>query len=207
MWENYDRDHENKRSRTLFEQYLTEAPEDGDAPPDMTGAPDMPDEATPTNDDPPDMTDTTDEDDTPPPDMGGDDDTSMDDFGTTDDDTTGNDDEGQDKNQKLGLDDKVSAIMNANLYQRFMTMLTKISAQISSMKTNLDILHAVSPDVTEIIESLERLDDNIRAYIRHSFMSENYSKNLLFFNKCLNLMKLLNDSFDRVIRKGIKDAK
>ena len=205
MRENYYRDYEPSNARKLFEQYLTEAPGDEDTPPDVTGPPDMPDDAT--NDPPPDIPDddtTTDDttDDGPPPDMGDDD--SMDDFGT--DDTEPNEDE-EGSSKKLGLDEKVSAIMNMNLYQRFMTMLTKITTQIGAMKNNMDVLHAITPEVIEVMESLSRLEENIRLYLKNNFTTENYSKNLLFFNKCLNLMKLLNDSFDKAIRKGIKEVK
>ena len=209
MRENYYRDSEPRKPRSLFEQYLMEAPGDEDAAPDITGPPDIPDETT--NDPPPDISDEADAgggttDDDPPPDMGDDD--VPDDFGT-DDDTEANsneDNDGEEKS-KLGLDEKVSAIMNMNLYQRFITMHTKITTQIGAMKNNMDVLHSIAPDVIEIMESLNRLDENIIAYLNNNFSSENYSKNLLFFNKCLNLMKLLNDSFDKVIRKGIKEVK
>lgn len=209
--ENFYQESNDDRPRTLFELYLTEAPGDDD-PPDISGPPDMPDETA--NDAPPDMADETGDsgedvgnvtDDGPPPDMDDTPDDSMGDFGA---DENGEDsDADKDTNKNLDLDEKVSAILNMNLYQRFESMLTKITGQIGSMKSNLDILHAISSDVPEIIDALSKLSENIRLYMKNSFMSENYSKNLLFFNKCLNLMKLLNDSFDKAVRKGIKDAK
>ena len=48
-------------------------------------------------------------------------------------------------------------------------------------------------DPDNLVEFVKRLDENIRLYLKNSFINENYSKNLLFFNKCLNLLKLLND--------------
>ena len=205
MRENY-RDYEPSDALRLFEQYLTEAPGDEDTSPDVTGPPDMPDDTT--NDPPPDIPDDTTTDDTvdddgPPPDMG--DDGSMDDYTDDTESNEGESEEGSSK--KLGLDEKVSAIMNMNLYQRFMTMLTKITTQVGAMKNNMDVLHSISPEVIEVMESLNRLEENIRLYLKNNFTTENYSKNLLFFNKCLNLMKLLNDSFDKAIRKGIKEVK
>ena len=52
----------------------------------------------------------------------------------------------------------------------------------------------------------QQLDENIRLYLKDIFLNENYSKNLLFFNKCLNLLNILNKIFSQKIRKGIKDA-
>lgn len=154
-----------------------------------------------------------------PPDFGGDD-TSMDDGGDGSppdfgDDEGGFGDEegatdeegGEDQKEPMDLDDKVSAIMNANLYTRFLTMLTNIEAQMSQMKSNADIVYTLSPDASDMYNKYKQLDDNIRLYLNNSFIDENYSKNLLFFNKCLNLLKLLNDSFSSYVNKGIREQK
>lgn len=190
----------------IFEKFLFEAPGD-EVPPDMVdqAPPDVP--AGAENDEPPDMPeeaplgdDTGDmAADDGPPDMP--EDLGEDDFsGDMPEDGTDNPD---DQLQNLGLDDKVSAIMNMNLYQRYLALLNTIGGQLTMIKNNSDMLYTLSADSLDIIESLKKLDENIRLYLKNSFLNENYSKNLLFFNKCLNLLKLLNDVFDSDIKKGI----
>lgn len=125
---------------------------------------------------------------------------------TFDDDGAGEQDDGN-ADGDLGIDDKVSAIMNMNLYQRFISLLTSIGSQITSIKNNSDVLYTLSEDSVDIVDSLKKLDENIRLYLKNTFINENYSKNLLFFNKCLNLLKLLNDVFDEKVRKGINAMK
>lgn len=200
-------------SINIFEKFLfTEAP--GDDPPDAGGeeasaAPDIPDDAA-AQDGPPDLPDTTDDTDVGdaagddgPPDIGGADDAGNDDFEDTGnyDGETNNNGEQQ---KELKLDGKVSAIMNMNLYQRFLTLLNTINSQLSMIKNNSDMIYALSPEAPDIIGSLKKLDENIRLYLDNIFVNENYSRNLLFFDKCLNLLKLLNDAFDGSIQKGIK---
>ena len=136
----------------IFERFLFEAPED-DIPPDMVdnGPPDVPDGAE--NDEPPDL---------PEDDLGGDDAGVSDDmpdmpdeFGEEDfnDEGMSEDmpDEGESNGnnlQNLGLDDKISAIMNMNLYQRFLTLLNTIGNQLTMIKNNSDILYTLSIDKT-----------------------------------------------------------
>ena len=67
------------------------------------------------------------------------------------------------------------------------------------------MIYTLSDQTSSIIAPLKKLDENVRLYMSNIFLEENYSRNLLFFNKCLNLLKLLNDSFDASIQKGIKD--
>lgn len=193
----------------LFGKYLFEAPEDDQAP-DVAAAnisdpPDVPDEAPSTDDEsPPDMADDIDDgSDENPPDI-------SDDAGGEFDDSGFEDNLGDENNQSdnnLGLDEKISSIMNMNLYQRYLSLLNQIANQLSMMKNNTDILHTISPESIDIIDSLKKLDENIRLYIKNSFLNENYSKNLLFFNKCLNLLKLLNDVFDKNVKKGLTSIK
>lgn len=194
----------------IFEKFLMEA----DGPPDLApdiAPPELPDDPTPntTMDDPPLLTDEGGGDMTfdDPPALG-----DGDDFGM------GDDQENQDQQQQMqdadidgdgdiGLDDKVSAVMNVSLYQRYLSLLTNISQELSSIRNNNDIIYTLSEDTTKIVDSLNRLDENIRLYMKNSFPHENYSKNLLFFNKCLNLLKLLNDSFNSSIKKGMHSMK
>lgn len=200
-------------SINIFEKFLfTEAP--GDDPPasggeEASAAPDISDDAA-AQDGPPDLPDTTDDTDAGdaagddgPPDIGGADDAGNDDFEDTGnyDGETNNNGEQQ---KELKLDGKVSAIMNMNLYQRFLTLLNTINSQLSMIKNNSDMIYALSPEAPDIIGSLKKLDENIRLYLDNIFVNENYSRNLLFFDKCLNLLKLLNDAFDGSIQKGIK---
>lgn len=192
---------------------------DGD-PPDAAMAdaasppPDVPDDTGPES--PPDISDGGSDD---PPDFGGDDtgggdmeDDTPPDFGDegggdefSDEDTEESED-GNDK-QPMELDEKISAIMNVNLYNRFLTLLTNIGTQMSQIKNNSDMIYTLSPDASDLFNQYKNLDDNVRLYLKNSFASENYSKNILFFNKCLNLLKLLNDQFASYVNKGIKERK
>lgn len=201
-------------AKSMFEKYLFEAP--GEDPPDVqpdvpsegeSSPPDMTDD-TGSGSDPPDMSDAggaISADDDGPPDMGGDE--GFDDGSGFDD--TSSSEEGSDGNtdNNLGLDEKISAIMNMNLYQRFLSLLNTIAGQLTMLRNNSDILYTLSSDTIDTVESLKKLDENIRLYLKNSFLNENYSKNLLFFNKCLNLLKLLNDVFDKNIKKGIVSMK
>lgn len=185
----------------LFQQSLfLEAPGDeGEAstdaqptdPPANDAPPDIPDDVgtESDNDAPPDMTD---ED---PSDAG------LGDTGFDD----GQQQEEEDPNKTMKLDAKVSTVMNVNLYQRYLTLLNTINTQLSMIKNNGDMIYTLSDQTSSIIASLKKLDENVRLYMSNIFLEENYSRNLLFFNKCLNLLKLLNDSFDASIQKGIKD--
>lgn len=185
----------------LFQQSLfLEAPGDeGEAstdaqpadPPADDAPPDIPDDVgtESDNDAPPDMTD---ED---PSDEG------LGDTGFDD----GQQQEEEDPNKTMKLDAKVSTVMNVNLYQRYLTLLNTINTQLSMIKNNGDMIYTLSDQTSSIIASLKKLDENVRLYMSNIFLEENYSRNLLFFNKCLNLLKLLNDSFDASIQKGIKD--
>jgi hypothetical protein len=114
--------------------------------------------------------------------------------------------DGTEAEEELELDEKISAIMNQNLYQRYLALLNNVGNQLSMIKNHSDVLYTLSNDSLEVIGSLKKLDENIRLYLANTFLTENYSKNLLFFNKCLNLLKLLNDIFEKNIRKGIKAA-
>jgi hypothetical protein len=192
------------KERSLFEQVLYEAPED-DAPPDLQPAEDT------APDSPPDLSvdDTpTDNDTGGGPEASGPPDLEMDNEGEGEGEDVSYDDEDDTAEgtpqEDLGIDEKISNIMNMNLYQRYLTLLTNVGNQLSSVKNNSDALITLAPKSIDIITSLEKLDENIRLYIDNYFVKENYSKNLLFFNKCLNLLKLLNDTFDKNIRTGIR---
>ena len=202
----------------IFEKFLMEADDAPDLQPD-TAPPDIPNEGDvgTTMDDPPDMGNPDDVGDMgdigeDPPEMGMDDtgnDFGMDDQGDDSSDSEEDQNDGMDLNQdgNIGLDDKVSAILNNTLYQKYLSLLSNISQELSSIRNNNDIVYALSDDASSIVDSLNRLDENIRLYMKNSFQNENYSKNLLFFNKCLNLLKLLNDSFNSSIKKGMHSMK
>ncbi len=179
----------------LFAKFLYEAP--GDDPPDIssddTGSPDIDGGDDLGGDRPPDLG----MEDESPPDLDGDD------FG---DDSFGGDDysDAEEGSVDLGLDEKVSAILNAQLYKRFLALKSKVTSQISMLKHNSDVLNSISSDTVNNIDVLKKLDENIHLYLKNYFLNANYSKNLLFFNKCLNLLKILNDTFDQDIKKGLK---
>lgn len=195
-------------NKSLFEQWLFEAPGD-DPPPDepeaATTAPDVPED--PPADDPPDLdaNDIGGADDAPPDDIDdGPPDLNEDDFGGDD---FGGDigGSGQDVNN-MGLDSKVSAILNLNLYQSYVELVSQVSSQLASIKHNADLLYAITPDTEQIVTALRKLEENLRLYIDNNFVDERYEKNLLFYNKCKNLNKFLNDKFDSLIHKGIKET-
>jgi len=189
---------------SFFEQVLFEAP-GTEATPDATAAPDMPDVGT--SDSPPDMPtndDLTGEADTEmPPDMPEDMSSDDNDFGSDMDDIN-SDDENNGEKKELEIDEKISNILNKLLYDKFLTLLNQIGSQLSNIKNNNEILHSIVPNLGEIVEEFKRLDESIRLYINNSFISENSSKNLLFFNQCLNALKMLNDKFSQEINKGTR---
>lgn len=170
-------------SLSLFESTLfSEAPEDEPEAPGP-GPPDIPDMEAPVD---------ADGDDLPPdlPEM---------DFDENE--ASGAEDEGGDE-APLEISDKISVVMNYRLYQRFLTLANTVANQISTIKGNSDVIHSVSPGSLGIIEPLGKLGENIRLYLTNNFLTNNYSRNLLFYNKCLNLLKMLDDIFSKEIRKG-----
>jgi hypothetical protein len=195
---------------SLFYKVMFEAPGDPpDMPSDGTGPPDIPSDTSGSDNTPPDLSDGQGSE--TPPDIQDDDtaggsndppDLDMDFGDGGDQQDQGFDDdpsaEGGEENQiqNLNFDEKISAIMNMNLYQRYLSLLNNIGGQLSMIKNNSDMLYTLSNNSLDIIESLKKLDENIRLYLSNYFLNENYSKNLLFFNKCLNLLKLLNDVFE-----------
>jgi len=189
-----------ERELSLFERVIYEAP--GDPPPDIPAEEPTSDAPPDTGGgDPPDLPAASGGD--PGGDMSGSDPPELgEDFG----DEEGFGDIGSEEEvpEDLGLDEKISAIMNQNLYQRFLSLLNSVGNQLSMIKNNNDVLFTISNDSLDIVSSLKKLDENIRAYLANYFLNENYSKNLLFFNKCLNLLKLLNDIFGKNIQKGMK---
>jgi hypothetical protein len=185
----------------LFEKVIFEAPDD---PPDIGSSEDFQDTPTETFDDPPDLSidangPTDEQNNEPPPDLGNED--SLDDFNSEDNIDNVEDEEDP---QNMELDEKISAIMNKTLYQRFLNLLNKIGSHLSMIKNNSDILSILASEVLDVVDSLKKLDENIRLYLDNYFINENYSSNLLFYNKCINLLKLLNDFFDKKVNKGIK---
>lgn len=145
-------------------------------------------------------------DDNPPPDM------SMDDMGDDEfGDSEFGDEEQSEENPEdnlnnLELDEKISAIMNNKLYQRYLSMINSIGSHISQITDNNDIMFSLLGDgYDELLDKFKKLDENIKLWMKNNFINENYSKNLLFFNMCLNLLNLLNDSLEDKIKKAIKD--
>ncbi len=98
-------------------------------------------------------------------------------------------------------------VMNANLYQSYLSLLQKFTAQQQAIKNNRDVLYTISPESLDTLDLLKKLDENMRLYMKNSFPNENYSKNQLFFNKCLAYYRLLVDQFSEVMKKGTRDLK
>ena len=106
----------------------------------------------------------------------------------------------------MKFDDKISNVMNMNLYQRFLNMLNSITSQVNTIKDNADIINALTKDASDLVPSLQKLDENIRLYLSNFFLNENYSKNLLFFNKCLNEYNLHREFFTKEIKKATRNV-
>lgn len=197
-----------------FYRWMFEA---DDAPPDIDLGSDQADDSPP-----PDISDDSSNeqgsDDMPPDlnmdDTGGDfDDTSfgdegMDDAGFGEDESGEGDDSNnqEDNPDNMNLPEKVSAIMNNQLYQRYLSMLNSVGTQISQMTDNGDVLFSLMKDgYSELLNKFKKLDENIKLWMKNNFINSDYSKNLLFFNMCLNLQSLLNKSFNKKIKKGVKE--
>lgn len=102
----------------------------------------------------------------------------------------------------LDINEKISTILNRNLFQRFLSLVNTIRIQISSIKSNSDIIFSSSNIAADVLSGLEKLDENIHYYLSNQFENENYSQNLLFFNKSINLLSLLNEDLDKSISKA-----
>lgn len=178
-------------SLLFFEQVLLEEGEE-DAPADDVAA---------EGSDPPDMGEDVESD------FGGDsgDFGGGDDFGSDFGDDSGGDssgEEGDDKEPSFG--EKISNVLNSKLYQRYLSLLNRVENEILSIKNNLDVFNIICQKSAESVEVLKKLSENIRIYLNEFFLKENYSKNLLFFNKCINLYKLTNDRIVKLM-KNVKD--
>lgn len=112
----------------------------------------------------------------------------------------------EDDPANMKFDDKISNVMNMNLYQRFLNMLNSITSQVNTIKDNADIINALTKDASDLVPSLQKLDENIRLYLSNFFLNENYSKNLLFFNKCLNEYNLHREFFTKEIKKATRNV-
>ena len=175
--------------------FLFEAPED-----EETAAPEeAPVEDTPADDNPPDITDDAIEgagDDIPaPPDLGEEDIT---------DDGFGDDlgDEGELNN--LTIDEKISSILNVNLYKNYLKLLSDIGTQLNTIKSNIDMFNAISDTTGSLVESIRKLEENLRLYMIDHFQNSRYENNQLFYDKCKSLYELLNDKFEKDVRKSIR---
>lgn len=188
---------------SLFEQWMFEAPGDDPAPDVPSDTPDVPADDAPAANDPPDLGGGDDlggdmPDDGGPPDLGGDDDFGGDDFG---DDNIIPEEGAED----MGLSEKISSILNLDLYQSYLELISQIGSQLSSIKNNWDLLYAITPDVENVSKRLKDLDENIRLYIDNYYLNEKYEKNRLFYNKCKNLANLINQDFNSMISKKAKE--
>lgn len=175
----------------LFEQVLLEA--EGDEAPDI---PELPADDSPPDiaEDVPDITyDQTDDD---PPDIV---DGEFEDINLDTGDTTAE----KESIEDLDINEKISAVMNSNLYQKFLSLITVISDHISIIKDHRDEIYSSAPKTLGMEESLKRLRENINLYLANNFINNNYSSNLLFFNKCSNLLNLLDMNF----AKDLKNSK
>lgn len=183
----------------IFWKLFTEAEGDDDAADDP---PDMAEDDAPADDSPPDMDDGGDMDDEDPPDIGGGGDgyDADDGFG----DSAAGDDNGNKKEEITGLSNKVSAVLNERLYKQVLALLSQITVKKEMVRDNIDMIRTIDPDATGITEDLTRLEENIRDYSDHTFLNENYSSNMLFYTKCLNLFNLLCARFSERLSKGIK---
>ena len=202
------------KEKSLFEKILLEA--DGDPPDinmgsDNNSPPNIPSQ----NQDTPQVQDTpqpdVEFDDNSPPDLG-DGDFNMDNDNLDNNNQEMNNTDEMDNienngENNLNIGEKISAIMNVKLYQDFLSVLNLLGDQLSVIKDNSDTIYSISPESSDIVARMKKLNENVRMYLTNSFSNENYSKNQLFFNKVINLVKLLNDLFNKSIQKGVKSTK
>lgn len=134
-------------------------------------------------------------------DLGGGDDSFDTGFG----DDSSSSDEGEDGEKEPSFGEKISNVLNSKLYQRYLSLLNRVENQILCIKNNLDIFNILCKESCDTMEILKKLSENIRIYLNEFFLKENYSKNLLFFNKCINLYKLTNDQIVKLIKRVNKD--
>jgi len=180
-------------------KFLFEAPGDEDEP-----TTDAPAEDAPTDEAPPDMN-TTDEGgtdvdvtddpgDNGPPDI---------DMGNDDFDSDFSSDEGSTEN--ISVPEKISAILNVNLYKNFMKLISDIGTQLNTIKHNIDMFNALTPTTSDTVDQFHKLDENVRLYMTTKFRDERYENNQLFYDKCKTLYQFLNEKFGKEINKGIKN--
>lgn len=191
----------------FFKKFLYEAP--GEDPPDVapdqggdSPPPDMPEEDNSIDmSDPPDIPDDNSPGD-PPPDLDSDVDTESEE---NYEDITGIDTSDQQSDE--GLSDKISAIMNQYLYQKFLKLVGQVSSKISEIKDNSDVLYAVTKDCSDVTSRLMRLETCLKLYMTNQFSNNSYSDNLHFFNRCFNSYALIGKIFDDLIKSGIRSMK
>lgn len=104
--------------------------------------------------------------------------------------------------EDLNINEKISVVMNSNLYQKFLSLIVVISDHISIIKDHRDEIYSIAPNAIGIEESLKKLRENINLYLANNFINNNYSSNLLFFNKCSNLLNLLDNDFSNNIKNS-----
>ena len=123
-------------------------------------------------------------------------------------DSAGFDDGGVDNEESdepKGLSDKVSTILNQKLHRKMSALLNDIGSQLSSIKDNSDMLLSISIGSQSMIDELSLLEENIRLYMTNIFLQRSYEINMEFYNKSVNMLKLLNDKFNMDIDNGIRD--
>ena len=118
------------------------------------------------------------------------------------DDVLGGDDSGEDTSN-LKLDEKISSILNVNVYKDCLRLLSDIGTQLNTIKDNVDMFDAITKTTSTFVDSLRKLDNNIREYLTNIFQDTRYENNLLFYNKCKAYYALLNEKFDKEVHKSI----
>lgn len=114
------------------------------------------------------------------------------------------DNQGDQQNQpeNIPLDKKISTILNESLYRRFLILKDKVTNHLSMITNNADTIQSLVPTALDILTSLKKLQENIELYLTRQFTAEDYSVNLLFYNKCINYISLLDDNFATELKKA-----
>lgn len=99
------------------------------------------------------------------------------------------------------FDKKVSDILNRELYQHYMSLKKTINQELTMLENNIDYINSEVMKETDIVEILKKLEENMDLYLANYFVNSNYSKNVFFYNKCLNMVNLVNLEFKRVLEK------
>lgn len=100
------------------------------------------------------------------------------------------------------FDKKISDTLNRNLYQHYISLKKTINQELTMTEDNLDFIDPEVLKDTNLVEILKKLSSNMDLYLMNNFLNNDYSKNVFFYNKCLNMVNLVNIEFSKALKKS-----